>query len=349
MKVSESVVFEWHGRLAYHDEQQWLDIIREELSECARDAERLGCEFSYTREWQRGPHLSVRVRGNSMSAIKAKSEIDIRLVDLLRRSPSVQTLTLDSMGALFQQRADKAGTPLDSNWLANNSISWDPPTRVSPPDDIPALIRDFHFRATGPALRLLVEAGVGHQLGVAACDLMAATASAFGRNGLAIASTSFLSHAEAYLCLEAPPQTRHQWHKAAISVAPALRDRLFAIESGDLIPWYVSEWISAVEPVIQVSREMHRSGNLQLPTIENGFSPELVSRSPFHHDITQTTAWAETLNSEWFQLYRVGLNLLYLQLSRMGFPPVSRYKFCYLVAHAVSSPRFVPNQEEAIR
>lgn len=349
MKLSESVEIEWQGRLAYHDEAQWQDIIRGEILECALDAEKYGCEFSYTREWQRGPHFNLRVRGNAMSAVKAKSDVDKRIVDLLRKRPSVKTLTLDSMGALFQQRAAMAGTPLDSNWLANNSMSWDPPARVRPPSDIPALIRDFHFRATGPAIRLLTEAGVGRNLGVAACDLMAATASAFGHNGLVVASASFHSHAEAYLCLQAPPQTRHQWHEAAISVAPALRERLFAIESGDLTPWYVAEWIAAVEPVVEVSRQMHRSGNLQLPTIENGFSPELISRSPFHRDVTQTTAWAETMKEEWFQVYRVGLNLLYLQLSRMGFPPVSRYKFCYFVAHAVTSSRSISNQEGAIR
>jgi hypothetical protein len=39
--------------------------------------------------------------------------------------------------------------------------------------------------------------------------------------------------------------------------------------------------------------------------------------------------------SSWFQSYRLMLNLLYLDLGRLGLRPVERYMLCHVIANGV--------------
>ncbi|WP_435060080.1 lantibiotic dehydratase C-terminal domain-containing protein [Streptomyces sp. bgisy060] len=329
---------DWQGMFAYHDESRWNTLLLGPLWECAEAAEQAGCQFRLTREWQRGPHLRLGVRGPVDAAATVREQIDRRLHELLRSTPSTRTVTLADVRDRAQQAADRAGVELCEDWLADNSLTWTagPPEGTWGTDpEVRALLEEFHYAASVPALRLL-RAAPADRLGSALADLMAVTAQEFGRGGLVSAALSFRSHAEAYLNLEAAPDARAAWDAAARRSAPALRRRLLAVAAGTDRPGYVRDWLEAITPVVRAARQAQSRGEFALPAVADGFSAELTGRSAFHRDLAGSARWEEVRSSDWFQTYRFAISLLYLQLSRMGVGPVGRYRLCHLLATALT-------------
>ncbi|WP_406152661.1 hypothetical protein OG217_01425 [Streptomyces sp. NBC_01023] len=358
-------VADWWGLFAYHAEDRWNALLVGPLRECALIAEESGCRFRLTREWQRGPHLRLGVRGPAEAAATARARIDQRLREVLAESPSTRTVTLADVRERAQRMADRAGLELDQDWLADNSLTWTAgTTEVTETADVTGtagtgtagttdtadatdatdmtegaqlpvrvLLEDFHYAATVPALRLL-RAAPGERLGPACADLMAVTAQEFGRGGPASAALSFRSHAEAYLNLDAAAGVRAAWDTAALRSAPDLRSRLLAVTGADM-PAYARDWLQAITPVVRAAEQAQQRGVLALPTMAEGFSPALTERSAFHRALAGSASWEEVRTSDWFVIYRFAVNLLYLQLSRLGVGPVSRYRLCHLVATAL--------------
>jgi len=61
-----------------------------------------------------------------------------------------------------------------------------------------------------------------------------------------------------------------------------------------------------------------------------------IQHSAFHSLIDGNLAYRQALyNDRWFQCYRLMLNLLYLQLNRLGIRPIERYMLCHLAANTV--------------
>nr|AEM00619.1 putative aza-diels-alderase protein [Streptomyces sp. ATCC 55365] len=233
--------------------------------------------------------------------------------------------------------ADRAGVELRQDWLADNSLTWTTGALAATgtaETTLQSLLEDFHYAATVPALRLL-SAAPGERLGLACADLMAVTAQEFGRGGLVSAALSFRSHAEAYLNLEAAPDERAAWDAAARASAPALRRRLLAVATGPDRPAYARDWLGLITPLVRAAEQAQRRGELALPTLAEGFSSDLTERSAFHRGLAGSTSWEDVRTSDWFVLYRFAINLLYLQLSRLGVKPVGRYRLCHLVATAL--------------
>ncbi|MEV4616724.1 lantibiotic dehydratase C-terminal domain-containing protein [Kitasatospora sp. NPDC049258] len=331
-------VVDWKGLLAYHDESRWNALLLGPLWECAEAAEQAGCQFRLTREWQRGPHLRLGVRGPVEAAAEARARIDQRLHGILRSSPSARTMTLVDVRDRAQQAADRAGVELREDWLADNSLTWTagaPDGTWGTDPGVRALLEDFHYAASVPALRLM-RAAPEARLGPAFADLMAVTAQEFGRGGLASAAMSFRSHAEAYLNLEAAPDVRAAWDNAARRSAPALRRRLLAVAAGPDRPAYVRDWLEAVTPVVRAAQQAQSRGEFALPAVAGGFSADLTDRSAFHRELAGSARWEDVRSSDWFQIYRFAISLLYLQLSRMGVAPVGRYRLCHLLATALT-------------
>lgn len=330
-------VADWQGLFAYHEEDRWNALLLGPLWECAQLAEAAGCRFRLTREWQRGPHLRLGVRGRAEAAATVRAQIDERLHEVLRSTPSTRTVTLAEVRDRAQQIADRAGVELRQDWLADNSLTWtagDVAGAGGAKPTLQALLEDFHYAATLPALRLL-RAAPAERLGPACADLMAVTAQEFGRGGLASAALSFRSHAEAYLNLEAPADLRAVWDAAARRSAPALRRRLHTVAVGPDMPAYARDWLAAITPVVRAAQQAQRRDELALPTTVGGFSGDLTERSPFHRALAGSAGWEELSTSDWFVIYRFAISLLYLQLSRLGVGPVGRYRLCHLVATAL--------------
>lgn len=326
-------VADWQGLFAYHEEDRWNALLLGPFRECAQLAEAAGCRFRLTREWQRGPHLRLGVRGPAEAAATVRAQIDQRLHEVLHSSPSTRTVTFAEVRDRAQQIADRAGVELRQDWLADNSLTWTAGTGIAEPG-MQALLEDFHYAATVPALRLL-SAAPPDRLGPACADLMAVTAQEFGRGGLASAALSFRSHAEAYLNLEAATDVRAVWDAAAHRSAPALRRRLHTVAAGPDRPAYARDWLAAITPVVRAAQQAQGRGELVLPTMADGFSTDLTERSPFHRALAGSAGWEDVRTSDWFVLYRFAINLLYLQLSRLGLGAVGRYRLCHLVAVAL--------------
>ncbi|KAA1017586.1 hypothetical protein FVA95_24270 [Pseudonocardia sp. EV170527-09] len=334
-------VADWQGMFVYHAEDRWNTLLLGPLWECAQLTAAAGCRFRLTREWQRGPHLRLGVRGPAEATVTVRSQIDQRLQEVLRSSPSTRTVTLAEVRDQAQHIADRSGVELRQDWLADNSLTWTAggvATGTGSAEPVmQALLEDFHYAATVPALRLL-RAAPAQRLGPACADLMAVTAQQFGRHGLASAALSFRSHAEAYLNLEAAADVRPVWDAAARRSAPVLRRRLHTVADGPGMPAYARDWLAAITPVVRAAQQaQHRDRDeLALPTTTDGFSTDLTERSPFHRALVGSTGWEDLCTSDWFVLYRFAINLLYLQLSRLGVGPVGRYRLCHLVATALN-------------
>ncbi|MGW1008011.1 lantibiotic dehydratase C-terminal domain-containing protein [Streptomyces sp. NPDC002520] len=330
-------VANWQGLFAYHEEDRWNALLLGPLWECAQLAETAGCRFRLTREWQRGPHLRLGVRGPADAAATVRARIDERLHEVLRTRPSTRIVTLAEVQDRAQRIADRAGVELHQDWLADNSLTWtaqDAAGAGGAEPALQALLENFHYAATVPALRLL-RAAPPQRLGPACADLMAVTAQEFGQGGLASAALSFRSHAEAYLNLEAAADLRTVWDAAARRSAPALRRRLHTVAAGPDMPAYARDWLAAITPVVRAAQQAQHRGELALPTAAGGFSGDLTERSPFHRELAASAGWEELSTSDWFAVYRFAINLLYLQLSRLGVPAVARYRLCHLVATAL--------------
>ncbi|GCB51571.1 lantibiotic dehydratase C-terminal domain-containing protein [Streptomyces sp. NL15-2K] len=328
---------DWQGLFAYHEEDRWNALLLGPLWECARTAEAAGCRFRLTREWQRGPHLRLGVRGPVEAAATVRAEIDQRLHEVLRSSPSTRSLTFADVRDRARWIADRAGIEPRQDWLADNSLTWTAGGETGTRDaeaTMRALLEDFHYAATVPALRLL-RAAPGARLGPACADLMAVTAQEFGRGRLASAALSFRSHAEAHLNLDAATDVRAAWDADARRSAPALRRRLRAVALGPDRPAYARDWLAAITPVARAAERAQRRGELVMPTMAKGFSAELTDRSAFHRALAGSAPWEDVRASDWFAIYRLAINLLYLQFSRLGVGPSGRYRLCHLVATAL--------------
>jgi hypothetical protein len=278
------------------------------------------------------------VRGPVEAAATVRAQIDQRLHAVLRSSPSTRTVTLADVQDRAQQLAVRSAVELRQDWLADNSLTWtsggvtvagvaEPRTQ--------ALLEDFHYAATVPALRLL-RAVPRERIGLTCADLMAVTAQKFGRGGLVSAAMSFRSHAEAYLNLDAAADVRAAWDVDARRSAPALRRRLLAVADGPNVPAHAREWLEAITPVVQAAQQAQNRGELALPTMAQGFSADLTKRSAFHRALAGSAEWEDVRTSDWFLIYRFAISLLYLQLSRLGVDPVGRYRLCHLLATALA-------------
>lgn len=333
---------------AYHAENKWDELLRGPISICADRVLAAGCDFLYTREWQRGPHLRIGLRGPAGNVEKAGRDVDSVLRQVLREEPSTRSLSFADVQDQARAAALRTDVELRTDWLEDNTLNWsDGPAEQDPESGVPALMTEFNYRASVPALRLLAGTGAPFPLGAACCDLMAATAQVFGRNGLAAAAVSFRSHAEAYLNLEADPSVRTRWEADAHRAAPALGRRLQCIAESPNAVQHVRAWLDAVRPVMDAAKKAQSQGQLKLLGASAGFSPELTARSSFHRKLSETPYWENMVVSDWFILYRFAVNLLYLQFSRLGLPPTARYRLCHLVATAVSAPDLtIPNKAD---
>lgn len=334
----------WYAEFAYHAEDAWTSLLGREVLDIAEAVSALSCDFRVTREWQRGPHIRFGIRGGESE--RARALVDDGLAEIIRRCPSTRAIELAEVRGKAERLARMAGVALRTDWLADNSIGWIGPLSMKRARSLPDVLEDFHFAASLPALRML-DGGDDQLQVLRLCELMAATAERYGQNGLLAASMSFRSHAEAYLALEAPPGTRLAWDSEVTRSASALKEHLFAVARGEVTPAYVREWLSALDLVIGRARDLYRSGELSLGAAESGFDDSLLERSSFHRELAHSEGWTALVSSEWFVLYRLALNLLYLQFSRLGVRPAARYRLCHLVATAVQGTTLAPNKENS--
>jgi hypothetical protein len=324
----------WHTACAYYHDESGKDAL-------ILDAVRplfagLGAPAYFLRHWRRGPHLRLNVRTTPQSwRDTVFPAIESAIGAFTARRPSVSTLDPAALLADHRRLAEAEREPGPVwPWLPDNSVHaepYDARAEVLGGAEAAALAADFYVAANAAAFGALdaIRAGAGRLW--TAFDLMLATADTFASGGIRHGYVSFRAHAEVFLAGEASRERlRTAWQRMYADAAPALRERLLAAPSGP-----VRHWLAALESITERGFALVDAGALKLDRAPAGrpapdgvtpFLRELITNRDFHEKLMPSTA---------FGRYRLLLNLLYLQLTRLGVRPAERYLLCHLLANTV--------------
>lgn len=332
----------WHTVCAYHfDERGTDDLVLDAVRPLVRGC---GAEAAYfTRHWRRGPHvrLNVLAAADALRGEVLPAAYEV-LGGYLRRHPS--TATPDALALLPGHRrlaaAERERGPLWP-WRADNSVhveAHDPRAHVLGGDAAADAIAGFHVAANESAFTAMEAVRGGEQRLWLAFDLIAATAHTFAAGGLPRGFVSFRAHAEVFLAgTPAPDPARAEWDRRSALARNALRDRLTRLETPSAV---VGGWLAALRSFSELGYALVDSGELRLdgapvppaaaealvPPGASAFLRELITNEDFHRQVVPSPGFAR---------YRLLLNLLYLQLTRIGVRAVDRYLLCHLLADTV--------------
>lgn len=322
--------------------------------------EKLGGAVSsayFTRHWRFGPHIRIRFR----ITLPEQERIIIAAVQdviggYLRKRPS--NVSFDRENLLRQhlvlarlESERGALTPLQPD----NSITFTNTFMLgqdSEDEAVQRFLANCYAETTQLAFSMLdaqrSQRESRFDLGF---DLMTAAAHALypspQRRGIAEGFVSFRSHAEAYLAMikEGEAVRNHferEYRRFAPQLVRRLRDAVAALDERRSGRPFVQEWLLLAKPQIDRASDLIATGALVLPaprrkaTGKYGWDDDWVGRSRFHSVINASDRYLSFLfENEWFQKYRIALNLTYLHLNRIGLLPVERYLLCHLVANTV--------------
>jgi hypothetical protein len=329
---------QWHTACAYYyaepgKDDLILDAVRPLFGELVAPA-------YFLRHWRRGPHLRLNVLATPRTwRDTVLPAIESAIGGFTARRPS--TSTVDPMSLLANHRglaeAEREPGPVWP-WRPDNSVHeepYDSRAEVLGGAEAAAVVADFYLSANRAAFGALdaVRAGAGRLW--TAFDLMLATAHTFAAGGVRSGYVSFRAHAEVFLAGDpAREPLRAAWDEHYAGAAPFLRDRLAsAVDGAPSAP--VRDWLAAVRAVSERGFTLVDAGGMRMDRAPSGreappgvtpFLRELITNQDFHHRLMPSAA---------FGRYRLLLNLLYLQLTRLGVRPVERFLLCHLIANTV--------------
>ncbi|MFI5982347.1 thiopeptide maturation pyridine synthase [Streptomyces sp. NPDC051555] len=312
----------------------------------------------FGRHWLRGPHLRLNFRtGRADWEERVRPAVTAVVTGYLRAHPSTaepDRAALAPVHARLAQLEMEEG-PL-SPWEADNTVverPYDHRQRVLGSPRAGELLADF-LSATNDLTFRMYEELRSAPLPVLALDLMWATVAAasipFEDGGAPITRgvLSLRSHADAFLSRTADPDAyRARFEERFLRQEAALCARLRQVEAcltaepggpGADGPAFVREWAAAVREHQRLAGPLLASGEVsmagaaaapRMPTRQLSAFHALLRSGHGHHDFVSEDLW--------FSSFRLVMNLLYLQLGRLGLPPVDRGLLCHLAARAVES------------
>lgn len=323
----------------YHDTAAFDDLILDAVRPLLAELAAAGVEDAYfLRHWRRGPHLRVNVRATAGSWDGVVLPAVHRVIGgFLVRQPS--SVTLD-VAALLPEHRRLAEREHELGELSpprpDNTISvepYDSRAHVLGGTAAAELLARFHTATTPAAFRALEAIRAQGQRLWTAFDLMVATAQAFCPDGIRLGYVSFRAHAETFLLDRADqPRMRAEWNRIQHRLRPALAARL-----ADPGSPAVRDWLDAVDSLRERLFASLDSGALRMDSYEFGHVPpagasafvtELMTNREFHDRVLPSAA---------FRRYRLLLNLLYLQLTRLGVRAAERYLLGHLIANTVEA------------
>jgi hypothetical protein len=317
----------------YHDaaaaDDLILDGVRPLFAELPDDAH-------FLRHWRRGPHLRLNVRTTEERLDRVVLPAVNRVIGgFLRRRPS--TVALD-VAALLPEHRRLAEREREHGELApprpDNTIGvepYDSRAQVLGGTEAADLLADFHTATTPAAFTALLAMRTQNQRLWTAFDLMAATAQAFCPGGIKLGYVSFRAHAESFLLDRADQRRmRTEWQRIYQRVQPVLAARLVADEAAAQ-----RDWLDAVTAMKDRCYALLDRGELRMDNYEFGRKPP-AEASPFIQELMTNRQFHDhVLPSAPFRHYRLLLNLLYLQLTRLGIRPAERFLLGHLIANTV--------------
>ncbi|GAA3125390.1 MULTISPECIES: thiopeptide maturation pyridine synthase [Nonomuraea] len=329
----------WHSVHVHHygdaTDRLLLDAVRPVMAELAGRGHRSW----FARHWRQGPHVRLHVEASEPAFLTdvlpvVAARIEPYLAGLPSVPPDVEALLPlhRRLAAAESERGPLTPFYADNSWHVE---PYDDRTAVHGTPEAAALYADFMCAANEHAFAVLE----GRDVLTAAFDAMVVVADEFHEDGIEAGYLSFRSHADAFLAQQGGGAARRlAWDARFEARADAFATRLDALlDSGA-----VDEATESLVAALLASRErglgLRRRG--LLPLGEDGDLPSVRDAyrdlSPFHRALAENERWlAEVLPSTWFALFRLVLNLMYLQFTRLGVTPLQRYFLCHLVAAAV--------------
>ncbi|AXK31734.1 hypothetical protein DVA86_02785 [Streptomyces armeniacus] len=307
----------------------------------------------YLLHWLRGPHVRINVHAEPhVFARTVLPALDALIPPYLAEHPSrarVDTAALAHQHRRLAELEQEPGTltPL----FPDNSI------REAPYDSrehilggtraAADLLADF-YAATTPLSFDMVRHVRGDEgrLAQLSFDLLIASAHGLsGGAGFRRGFVSFRSHAEAFLSWWPEAKgLRPAWDLHYVAHAKTLarhvRTVLHAVDTRpDPVGGspFIHRWLDAAGPTLRRGAELIAKGELSMDPPGAGRSPErdepvaeLLRKSPFQ---SPRRPPGFVVDRSWFDQYRLVLDCTYLQLTRLGLPPVERYLLCHLAAN----------------
>lgn len=303
----------------------------------------------YYRHWKRGPHVRLRFDTSPAGFASLAARVEDILGGYLAARPSRANLDPVELLPRHERLAQLEGeSPPLLPWYPDNSIRYPGAAGSEHRDE---LIADFYAATNELALEITERVVAGHgSRSTSALDLMIATAHGLSSRGITRGFVSFRSHAEAFLCgFPEGRGLRESWDRQYAARAEALSDRVRAVvetldgglEGGldggaDPVP-FVRRWVELMLPIRRRAERMLADGRLSLDRAGGtAASGRLTDVSAFHRAVHANRRWqTEVRDSLGFSVYRVLLNLTYLQLTRIGITPAQRFVLCHFAAGAV--------------
>ncbi|MEV4076865.1 thiopeptide maturation pyridine synthase [Nonomuraea fuscirosea] len=336
----------WHSVHIHHHgdatDRLLLDAVRPVMAELAE----CGHRSWFARHWRQGPHVRLNVEaGGTAFRAEVLPLVAARIGPYLARLP-VTAHDEAAMAPLHRRLAEAEAEPGPlTPWYDDNSWHTEPydaRTAVHGTPEAAALYADFMCAANEHAFAVLDGMARGRDVLAAAFDAMVVVADEFHEDGIEAGYLSFRSHADAFLAQrDGGAARRREWEARFQDRAGVLGARLeVLLDPGS---GAVDEATESLVAALLRSRERGlglRERGL-LPLGEEDADPALVrdayrELSPFHRALAENERWlAEVFPSTWFALFRLVLNPMYLQFTRLGVTPLRRYFLCYLIAAAV--------------
>ncbi|WP_192581499.1 thiopeptide maturation pyridine synthase [Micromonospora sp. AMSO12t] len=340
----------WQSIHVHHHGTATDRLIVEAVRPLSRELAVHGHRSWFTRHWRRGPHVRLHVDADD----RALREVVVPLTASVLEPylPGLPTGEVDVEAVLPLHRRlarleleDGPLTPWrpDNSWHVDR---YDDRVAVHGTAEASALTADFLTDTNDHAFAVLADVVAGGNLHAAVFDTMVALIRP-GIDGPGAGHLSYRSHAEAHLA-QAPDgeRRRRAWDAHHRANAAALEARLAAVLAGGdaSAPYGPASFVAVLERYQARGRRLHERGLLPLGVGVDGSATtdEVRTRfrelSPFHRALAENEHWLTVVRpSVEFALFRLSLNLMYLQFTRMGLSPENRYFLCHLVAGAAEA------------
>lgn len=292
----------------------------------------------FLRHWRRGPHLRLNFR-TTEDAMNRRvlPAVDLAVGGFLRERPSVSGLDPYALLPAYRRLAEAEHEelplwpPRPDNFLCTEA--YDSRARVLGGEAPAAFVADFYTAANPAAFAALEAVREERQRLWTAFELMVVTAHVFSGCEVRRGFVSYRAHADTYLARAADQgRVRTEWDRIYRAARPALHARLDRVVSDVTGAGHLRAWTAALTAVRERGFALADSGAL---TMDHASRPS-AGTTAFLEDLLASEDFRLRMKpSAAFRHYRLVLNLLYLQLTRIGIRAAERYLLGHLVARTV--------------